>query len=122
MRPRRRRGLRWVFIGVGIAVLAAGLLFLAISVDPAAFGLPAGWALRYGGGLLGPFLILWGAFMLVRVALWASRRGPGGGPGGRRFDPAVMEARRRYARGEITREQFEQIVSDLRRPPPGPLP
>ena len=60
--------------------------------------------------------------LLVRVAFWASRRGAGGGgPRGRGFDPAIMEARRRYARGEITREQFEQIVTDLRRPP-GPLP
>lgn len=120
-RPRRRRGLRWVFVVIGVIVVAIGALSLALSYAPGLFGLPAGWSFPYGGGFFGAFLILWGALMLVRVAFWASRRGPGGGPAGRRFDPAILEARRRYARGEITREQFEQIVADLRRPP-GPLP
>ena len=121
MRPRRRRGLRWVFVGIGVVIVGLGGLLIAISYDPAGFGLRTGWGFPYGGGFLGVFFILWGSLMLVRVAFWASRRGPGGGPRGRGFDPAILEARRRYARGEITREQFEQIVADLRRPP-GPLP
>jgi uncharacterized membrane protein len=125
MPPRRRGGLRWIFVGIGVGIVVLGALFLALSYDPVAFGLRAGWGFPYGGGFFGVFLILWGSLMLVRVAFWASRRGRGGGPAGRRFDPAILEARRRYARGEITREQFEQIVSDLRRhpgAPPGPLP
>ena len=62
--------------------------------------------------------------MLIRIAFWTQRRaafGPGE-PGPRRFDPAIHAARQRYARGEITREQFQQIVTDLRRPPVPPPP
>ncbi len=126
MRPRRRASLRWIFVGIGLVIVAIGGLILVLTTYPGAFGLSSASRVPYGGGFLGVFLILWGCLMLVRVAFWASRRGlGGGGPPGRRFDPAVLEARRRYARGEITREQFEQIVADLRRPPgppSGPLP
>jgi len=121
--PRRRSSRRWIFFGIGLAIIALGVVFLAISLAPRAFGLSSPFAFPYGGGFLGIFLILWGILLLVRIAFWASRRGwGGGGPPGRRFDPAIVEARQRYARGEITREQFQQIVSDLRRPPSGPLP
>ena len=111
-------------MGTALALIAGGAIFLALSYDPQAFGLSYHSVFPFGGGFLGLFLIFWGMLFLVRIAFWASRGGRyGGGPGGgaRRFDPAILEARRRYARGEITREQFEQIVADLRRPP-GPLP
>lgn len=120
---RRRTGLRWVFVGIGGAIVALGILLLLVSLYPPAFGLHSSSLFPFGGGFLGLILVLWGALLLARVAARASR-GPGygyGRPPGRRFDPAIMAARQRYARGEITREQFEQIVSDLRRPP-GPLP
>lgn len=117
----RRRGRRWWILGVAAVIVAIGLVFLALSIDPKAFGLSPPFGFPYGGGFLGIFLVLWGTMWLVRVAVWSSRTGGAGGPPGRRFDPAIMEARRRYARGEINREQFEQIVRDLRRPP-GPLP
>jgi putative membrane protein len=108
-----------VFLGIAVAIVVAGILFTVASYDPHLFGRATGSGLAYGGGFLGFFLIVWGCLMLVRVAFWTTRRRHGGR--GRGFDPAILEARRRYARGEITREQFEQIVSDLRRPP-GPLP
>jgi uncharacterized membrane protein len=110
-------------VGVGIAIILVGVVLLFVAVYPRAFGLSTSSVFPFGGGFLGVFLVLWGILLLVRVALWTSRRRSYGslGPGGRPFDPAIMAARQRYARGEITREQFEQIVSDLRRPP-GPLP
>lgn len=40
------------------------------------------------------------------------------GPG----DPALMEARIRYARGELTREQYLEIAGDLTGQPPPPPP
>ena len=118
----RGRGLRWVFVGIGVALLALGVVLFAVAVDPSAFGARRSAIFPFGGGILGAVLVLWGALLLVRVAWWASRsRLWSGGAPGRRFDPAIITARQRYARGEITREQFEQMVSDLRRPP-GPLP
>ena len=119
--PRRgRSALRWAYIGIGAAILLLGVVLIVVSLDPGAFGLPYRSIFPFGGGLFGAFLILWGSLLLVRAAMRAGRRGYGPGPG-RRFDPAIVEARRRYARGEITREQFQQIVQDLRtRPPPLP--
>lgn len=110
---------------MAIAILAFGVVLLLVSAYPSAFGLHYSSAFPFGGGILGVLLLLWGTMLLLRVAFWAGRRRYGyGGPAGRRFDPAILAARQRYARGEITREQFEQIVTDLRRPPgpAGPLP
>jgi len=57
------------------------------------------WMIVFWGGLIA--LIVWGITRL-------SRRG---GPAGRQ--DALDIARERYARGEITREQFDQIKRDL---------
>ena len=104
--------------------MAIGVIFLLVAATPATFGVRSPYGFPFGGGLLGIFLLLWGTMLLVRVAIGSARRGRwvNGPPPGRRFDPAVVAARQRYARGEISREQFLQIVQDLRRPPPGPLP
>lgn len=118
----RRRPLRGIFLGLGAAIVVVGAVLLAVSLYPRAFGLSNPLGFPYGGGFLGVFLLLWGTLLLARIAFWTTRRRYyGGGPPGRRFDPAILAARQRYARGEITREQFEQIVGDLRHPP-GPLP
>jgi len=118
---RRRRPLRWLFLGIGVAILLVGVVLLVVSLDPGAFGLHYRGLFPFGGGLLGVIVVLWGVLLLVRVAWWTSRARYGyGRPQGRRFDPAIVTARRRYARGEISREQFEQIVSDLRQRPGSP--
>ena len=109
-----------MFVGIGLTILVLGAVLLLVSFDPAAFGLHYRSFFPFGGGFVGVVLVLWGGLVLLRVAMWSSRRRYGG-PGARRFDPAIFAARQRYARGEITREQFEQIVRDLRQPP-GPLP
>jgi len=100
---------------VAIAVIAVFLLLLAGGF------LPSGGSGRfYGGGwFFGFFLILpllWLSFFAVRVYFWRHRARAGGprGPGTLR-DPAVATARARYARGEISREQFDQILTDLGR-------
>jgi uncharacterized membrane protein len=116
---RRHIGV-WVVLGVAIAIVAVATVVVvwelaghpgALRSPPALFG---AW-----GGLLLVILVLWIAFFLVRVAWWAGR--VRGGPYGRRGDPARFIARQRYARGEISREQFQQIMTDLepRDPPPG---
>ncbi len=69
-----------------------------------------GWG--WGMGLSMFFgLIIWGA--IIALIVWAvirlTRQGGGAGGGKNPLDIA----RERYARGEITREQFEQIKKDL---------
>jgi len=71
------------------------------------------------GGLLLVFLLLWIGFFVVRMVFWSRAWGRRGNAYGRP-DPAVMMARRRYARGEITREQYDQIMTDLERRRPQP--
>ncbi len=121
----RRRVLPWALLGVAIAIVAVAVIALVVELGargswfgshPGPFG---AW-----GGLLLVILVLWVTFFLVRVAWWTHRMRGGGY--GRRGDPARFIARQRYARGEITREQFQQIMADLEprdRPPgTGPLP
>jgi len=121
--PGPRGGLRWAFVAIGATILALGAVLILVAFDPPAFGLGYRSVFPFGGGILGAILILWGTLLLVRVAARSGgRRYAYGGQPGRRFDPAILAARQRYARGEITREQFQQVVTDLRGPPRGPLP
>jgi hypothetical protein len=70
------------------------------------------------------FFILLFAFLIVRIWWWTNRRRrwerryAGRAMSGQ--DRAQMIARRRYARGEITREQYQQMQNDLGRSPPLP--
>jgi putative membrane protein len=67
--------------------------------------------------------LLLGLLLLVAVGYVAYRLGqshsagggPGQGPGGRSgsTDEALDLARKRYARGEVSREEFEQLRRDL---------
>jgi len=68
-----------------------------------------GWWMLFGGIL---FVVFWGA--IIALIIWGvSRvtRSSSGSVQGRK--DALEIARERYARGEITREQFEQIKKDL---------
>ena len=69
-----------------------------------------GWWPVVGGVFM---LLFWGG--IIALVIWAiSRmtRGRGSGPTGREGGPLDI-ARDRYARGEISREEFEQIKKDL---------
>jgi len=54
-------------------------------------------------------VIFWGA--IVWLIVWGIGQVSGGDR--RRDDDPIEIARRRYARGEITREQFDQLQRDL---------
>lgn len=69
----------------------------------------AGW---FGMGLM--MLLVWLPLILVLVLAIRGILGPGGRSAGPVTDPAEDEARRSYARGEIDRERFLQVVRDLR--------
>jgi putative membrane protein len=125
--PRRRTP--WLMIALAVLLLLIGVAVLIILLFPAAFGYHPS-ATGYGPfGLLGGFFLFFIFIMIIlavaRLALWSSRaRGygyPQGYGGGRRYG-AVAIARARYARGEISREQFDQIMQDLERRPGYPPP
>lgn len=133
-RARRRRRRHLVLLLASLVLIVIAVAFLAYiwwynTSGPGFRDHP----LFFGFGFLGFFVILLIGFWCIRLAMWSTRGGgygyggggrytgslgPGeggaSGPPRRQWDPAVVEARRRYARGEITREQFQQIVQDLR--------
>jgi len=123
---------RWLIVGIGVAfvAVAAGILLLAVYNTPSARGHP-GYPYGFGlfGGVFFLFFLLLVLFVIVRVVFWSTRAarygggygggyGRGPGPGYYGANRPAMIARMRYARGEITREQYDQIMQDLHRPPP----
>ena len=66
-----------------------------------------GWWMVFGGIWM---VVLWGG--LVALIIWGITRLTRH-TGSRQNTGAIDIARERYARGEITREQFEQIKKDL---------
>ena len=74
-----------------------------------------GWWMLWGGLMM---LLFWGT--VIALIVWAvqagTRREAGPSPpppaGGARQTPLDI-ARERYARGELSREEFEQIKKDL---------
>lgn len=105
--------------GGGLGVVLLGLLALAAVVAALA---AAGWLVR-GAGWNGPAPFLWPIFpfgfflglvivgFTVRAAFW----GRGGRLGSCSYDgPGAGEiARRRYARGEINRQELLEILHDV---------
>ena len=70
-----------------------------------------GWWMMFGGIWM---LVFWG--VVIALLVWGikkltERRGPGPGTTEKR-DPLDI-AKERYARGEISKEEFEQIKKDL---------
>jgi putative membrane protein len=110
----------WALVVMGLAVLAwlAGWLIVGPN------GWRAGWGLLpwMGGSLGGPMMLLmmlsmvlfWGALILGTV--WLIRWLVEQAAQGRAGEPDALElARRRYARGEISREEYERLRDDLKR-------
>jgi putative membrane protein len=119
---RRKRHTAILIAAVVLILLAVALLVFILLVNNCTNGvLACPWHSGtpfFGLGILGAFLILMIGFWCIRIALWSTRgprgRGGGGGNGPHPRDPAIVVARQRYARGEITREQFQQMVEDIR--------
>lgn len=65
-----------------------------------------GWWMLIGMTLM---VVFWGG--LIFLIVWAVKRLTERGPGDSRTPLGI--ARERYARGEITREQYEQLKKDL---------
>jgi len=114
----------WAVLGVGVGLVVVLVVILALLYSGGFGSPPSGPRPYFGywGGFLLLFLLIMVAFFVIRVALWSGRRRyyGYGRPQGMHRDPAVMVARQRYARGEITREQYDQIMTDLGRRGRGP--
>jgi putative membrane protein len=70
----------------------------------------SGWGMT-GFGMLFSWVL--GILLLVALGLWIGRLGSRRGPGAGESPEATLK--RRYARGEITRDQYQQMLEDLRR-------
>lgn len=73
------------------------------------------WGLGMGLGLLA-MLAFWGVLIvgLVLLVRWLAGTGGGGG-GGPRGEPPVETLKRRYAAGEVDREEYERMRQELER-------
>lgn len=107
----------WALVALGGAILAMLIGWaVAAAASPAGVGGP--WGMM--GGWFGAtmplaglaMLLFWVAVILGIVALvrWAARPH---GPGSEETLDAFEIARRRYARGEITAEQYQRLRDDL---------
>lgn len=111
--------MRWAWIGIGSLILILGsILFFASIVRFGFFsrnyyGMPmmgggGGWMF----GLLGFIFLGFLAFMAIRFMTWGSM----GHRHSYRWGGIDAEEilRQRYAKGEITKEQLDQMLRDLR--------
>ena len=114
----RPRSLRWVLVPISV-LAAVAALFIGVSLY--FHGAPP--QPYYGGWYWFPFggLFFIPVFFLVIFAFrffWWGSWGWGGGRQrgwyGYQEDQAVETIRQRFARGEITKEQFEQLKEDLK--------
>jgi putative membrane protein len=110
--------MRWAWIGVGAFILVLGsILFFGSMMRFGLFsrgfyGMPMMGGGGFAFGILGLIFLCFIGFMAVRFLIWGSM--------GRRSvyrwggDDAEEILRQRFARGEISKEQFEQMLHDLR--------
>ncbi len=119
---RHRRMIGWGIAGllllIGAVILVAALVRVLIG--------PVG---RFGGFFFFPFGFIFFLFFLFFIFGWFRRWGWGGwgwrgypmyGGWGYYHDGAAEILRRRYAQGEISKEQFDRMMQDIResRTPP----
>jgi len=113
---------RWIWLAIGIAFLA---VFVTIVASTIYFGLFLGRAVFFaphifpffGFPFFGLGFVILGLLIVslsLRFAFFRPwRRGTYYSGRWFNYDPAMDSLRQRYARGEITREQFDQMASDL---------
>jgi putative membrane protein len=104
--------MRWIWIGLGFLLIIFGGLWLVSRLRyPYNYGVPM-FGLGPPFGIFGGFFVIIIIMFVFRVVFWGSWMGYR-----RRYwrgSRAEEILRERYARGEITKEQFDQMLHDLR--------
>ena len=130
---------RWLYVGLAaLSVLIGVAVVLDVAVSLWRNQLPS-WSLGSAPwswifGLVGFLIAIWIVVWIFRLLFWGLWGGPNYGHYWRHYyrhyyprgpfapsDPATEIARERYARGEITQEQFDQIMEQLGKRS-GPMP
>lgn len=109
------------------ALIIGGIVLAIIIIVPAIIGAVSGWQ-GYGYGMMGPGMmggfgtmglmsVFW--ILVVGLIIWAviaAGRGigqSGGSDSASRSDSALEILKKRYARGEINKEEYEARKKDL---------
>ncbi len=112
---------------VKTALIIGGIIVAVLVILPLVFGLIWGW---HGGGwgMMGPgimggfgwmwfmpifFIIFWGLVIWGIVALVRGLSGSRGSDSSTAADSALEILKNRYARGDISKEEFEEKKKDL---------
>jgi len=124
-RPRPQRSL-WPLLLVSVVVIVVAVFLLLLFLDPTAYfgATPSGrpgefYPYGFFPALLVLLLVIFVLRMVFWSRMWGYRRAGYAYPDPAR-DPAVMTVRQRYARGEITPEQCDQLMTELTRRRSGP--
>lgn len=103
-------GLVGLIILVGVSI-AASLIFFASRSSGSIY--PPFPFFPFHLGLLGAIFLIFIIFVVARLLFWPWRRyNPNSYPQDRSDAREIL--RERYAKGEITKEQFEQMIQDLK--------
>lgn len=110
------------------ALIIGGVIVAILIIVPLIIGLVGGWqGYGYGYGMMGPWMMGgfggWWFMPIIMIVFWglvvwgivALVRGLSTGSGGSSMqaDPALEILKKRYARGEINKEEFEEKKKDL---------
>ncbi len=111
---------RWLWIGLAIMFVLIGVAALLSVLLPGRSGLAFGWTppgtvWGWLWTVFGVLVLLWILSWFFRFAFWRGSWGSGGRyyGGWRHQDSAAAIARERYARGELSRDQYDQLIRDL---------
>ena len=111
------------------ALIIGGVIVAILIIVPLIIGLVGGWqGYGYGYGMMGPgmmggfggfwfmpiiMIVFWGLVIWGIVALVRGVSSPGNSGSSNQADSALEILKRRYARGEITKQEYEERKKDL---------
>ncbi len=113
---------------VKTALIIGVIIVVVLTILPLALGAVSGWQHDGGWGMMGPgmmgfggwwfmpifFILFWGLVIWGIVALVRGLSGSkGSGPAPPTADSALDILKRRYARGELNKEEYEEKKKDL---------